>query len=127
LTQLHFLREVIGWGFEDRVDFVYVPQAMRRRQSRGFAFLNFRSAALAKGFANFMHSRGVEVSPADVQGFEDCVARHLAKLMDPSALNKPLVFRDLPTNALPSASGATAAAGHGPTVGSVHLTPSRAR
>jgi len=86
-TQAKFLREVNGMGFMGRYDFLYLPMDMRRRTNRGFAFLNFNTPEIARSFHRAVHGKNLplfpsekplEVSPADIQGFEANAHHYLA-------------------------------------------------
>lgn len=105
LTQRQLMREVNDRGFAGRFDFVYVPMDSRRRASRGIAFVNFASGAVAEEFARAVDGhplrhpssqRAVEIMPADLQGFDRNVEHHAETLRSHTDSNKPLVLRRLP-------------------------------
>jgi len=86
-TQNHLMDEISTQGFEGKYDFFSLPHNARNPRNRGFAFINFRAACWAEAFYNRYHgkkfqlfdaSKPVTVIPADVQGFEQNVARFFA-------------------------------------------------
>mmetsp|Transcript_19785 Transcript_19785/g.68663 ORF Transcript_19785/g.68663 Transcript_19785/m.68663 type:complete len:393 (+) Transcript_19785:42-1220(+) len=78
VPQQEFKREVDESGFEGRYDFLHVPVELCSGVSKGFAFMNFRSAEAAACFQSGWHkqtrfgipagSMALNVSVADVQG-----------------------------------------------------------
>jgi hypothetical protein len=75
-------------GFLGLYDLTYVPLDIKRRKNRGIAFVNFLNAAAAEMFYQKFHCRelatvsqgegkGLEITPAYVQGFEANFARRL--------------------------------------------------
>eukprot|EP00931_Biecheleriopsis_adriatica_P069828 TRINITY_DN43636_c0_g1_i1.p1 TRINITY_DN43636_c0_g1~~TRINITY_DN43636_c0_g1_i1.p1 ORF type:complete len:351 (+),score=50.35 TRINITY_DN43636_c0_g1_i1:70-1122(+) len=78
-TQRKLLRELLGAGFQGKIDFIYLPLDARSQNNRGFGFCNLESTQAAERFYrvfqgsylnDFESSRPLEVSAAEVQGFE---------------------------------------------------------
>jgi len=78
VTQSEFLQELDANGFADLYDFAYMPTSFEQQESKGYAFVNFISVAVAGTFIGAWHksrhcgARGpfLNISPATVQGLE---------------------------------------------------------
>mmetsp|Transcript_19784 Transcript_19784/g.68656 ORF Transcript_19784/g.68656 Transcript_19784/m.68656 type:complete len:377 (+) Transcript_19784:44-1174(+) len=72
VPQQEFKREVDESGFEGRYDFLHVPVELCSGVSKGFAFMNFRSAEAAACFQSGWHKQtrfgALNVSAAAIQG-----------------------------------------------------------
>eukprot|EP00913_Durusdinium_trenchii_P025119 g23579.t1 len=73
------LSEVMAAGFDAMFDFFYLPMDFKTKRNRGYGFINFESADIAKQFVLNFHHRQlslytsrkiVEVAPAITQGYE---------------------------------------------------------
>eukprot|EP00931_Biecheleriopsis_adriatica_P098858 TRINITY_DN7301_c0_g1_i5.p1 TRINITY_DN7301_c0_g1~~TRINITY_DN7301_c0_g1_i5.p1 ORF type:complete len:679 (-),score=99.75 TRINITY_DN7301_c0_g1_i5:90-1925(-) len=108
-TQRRLLREILGAGFQGKVDFFYLPMEPRKCQAnRGFAFCNLANAQAAELFYSAFHGshlkafesdQVLEVSAAEVQGFEANAALYLksqAKKPARSSKSRPIFLRTLP-------------------------------
>lgn len=109
LQQFQLMQVLDKLGFSNSVDFLYIPPDCGRYsarllpRNRGIAYINFTTPAEAADFSEVAHGRllphstwkkAVEVSAAPIQGFDANAQKHMAKLMDPTARNKPLLFRE---------------------------------
>jgi len=72
VRQQEFQREVDESGFEGQYDFLHVPVALCSGVSKGFAFVNFRTAEAAARFQSSWHKQtrfgALNVSAAAIQG-----------------------------------------------------------
>jgi len=72
VQQQEFQSEVDESGFEGQYDFLHVPVALCSGVSKGFAFVNFRTAEAAARFQSSWHKQtrfgGLNVSAAAIQG-----------------------------------------------------------
>mmetsp|Transcript_49295 Transcript_49295/g.145576 ORF Transcript_49295/g.145576 Transcript_49295/m.145576 type:complete len:571 (-) Transcript_49295:106-1818(-) len=75
-------------GFTGEYDYLYVPMDQRMRANRGFAFVNFNTAAAAQRLyalfqgqidKRFSATTTLQVVPATVQGFEENTLAYFAK------------------------------------------------
>lgn len=109
LQQFQVVQVLERMGYAGQFDFLYIPPDCGRYsklllpRNRGIAYINFKSPLLAQQFLEATQGRllhhstwkkAVEVSAAPLQGFDANVRKHLAKLQDPSARSKPLLFRE---------------------------------
>jgi len=106
-TQRKLMREIDRAGFVGRHDFFYLPMDARSSMNRGFAFVNFTSEAAAAEFYNKFHGtqlkhiksdKAIMVLPADIQGLEANVIRHLAAgdTQKRKPQRKPVFFQQSP-------------------------------
>mmetsp|Transcript_62506 Transcript_62506/g.203944 ORF Transcript_62506/g.203944 Transcript_62506/m.203944 type:complete len:1138 (+) Transcript_62506:418-3831(+) len=76
---------MLSRGFAGTFDFVYCPHDFDTRKAKGYAFVNFLSADVAKQFrmtqntALFPANANLTIHPADVQGFFDNIKAFLSK------------------------------------------------
>ena len=82
------LSEVMVAGFDCAFDFFYLPMDFKTKRNRGYGFINFHSAAIAKEFAMAFHRRQlslysskkiVEVAPAVTQGYVANMTKYFEK------------------------------------------------
>lgn len=110
--QKDLIDEVHAAGFSGQYDFFYLPG--ESHGNRGYAFVNFRSAAAAEAFYQRFHGRTLASSsassavqeaplvvlPADVQGFEENAEAHYAvrlrRRRQGQKHREPLILRPLP-------------------------------
>lgn len=111
--QQDLIDEVHSAGFSGQYDFFYLPG--EAEGNRGYAFVNFRSAAAAEAFYQRFHGRTLAspsagsavqevtplvVLPADVQGFEENAEAHYAvrlrRRRQGQKHREPLILRPLP-------------------------------
>ncbi|CAE8632271.1 unnamed protein product [Polarella glacialis] len=87
-TAEELLAEMLAVGFQDGFDFFYLPIDFHTKRNRGYCFINFVSAGLAKGFLEAFHQQRLtryttqkilEVAPALTQGFDANVAQYVRK------------------------------------------------
>jgi RNA recognition motif-containing protein len=92
-NQKTLMCEIEESGFQGQFDFFYLPMNMKTNKSRGFAFINFKSAAAAQAFYEAFHDKALRqhsaqakvlsVVPADVQGFEATAAQYVPQDDEP--------------------------------------------
>jgi hypothetical protein len=75
-TKRELMAELDSAGFGDQYDYVYVPRDLTTGQGKGFAFVNFTTAAkaaeLISGWApTKVDPSVVNVAPSSVQGFAE--------------------------------------------------------
>lgn len=113
-TQRKLMRELLGAGFQGKLDFIYLPMDPRSRNARGFAFCNFSTPAAADEFCGTFHKKflksytaegPLEVAPAEIQGFEANVdhyfeVRASRKEKGRDTFGSPTFLRPLPTHML---------------------------
>eukprot|EP00440_Ansanella_granifera_P024089 gb/GFBE01026166.1/.p1 GENE.gb/GFBE01026166.1/~~gb/GFBE01026166.1/.p1 ORF type:complete len:349 (+),score=26.44 gb/GFBE01026166.1/:1-1047(+) len=107
-TQRKLLREIMSDGFQGCLDFIYLPMDPRSRANRGFAFVNLDLPETAERFYQTYHGKcfrcfeaekPLEVSAAELQGFEANAEHHLstkAARKGRDAYSRPLFLRALP-------------------------------
>jgi hypothetical protein len=108
-SQRKLLREIISAGFQGNVDFIYLPMDPRTKANRGFAFCNLDTPAMAMRFFKVFHGKMlrsfdaekcIEVSAAEIQGFEANAEHYLsAKALRRNTrdnYSRPMFLRPLP-------------------------------
>eukprot|EP00435_Cladocopium_sp_Y103_P060210 s47_g22.t1 len=82
------LSEVMMAGFDEAFDFFYLPMDFKTKRNRGYGFINFHTADIAKDFAMAFHRRQlslysskkiVEVAPAVTQGYTANMTKYFEK------------------------------------------------
>ncbi|CAL1167221.1 unnamed protein product [Cladocopium goreaui] len=82
------LSEVMMAGFDEAFDFFYSPMDFKTKRNRGYGFINFHTADIAKEFAMAFHRRQlslysskkiVEVAPAVTQGYTANMTKYFEK------------------------------------------------
>lgn len=104
-TQQTLLKTVADEGFEEQVDFLYVPSDGKQREAKanvGYGFVNFHDAELALKFRNSFDGRvlhhhtprnkAVRVHPASIQGYDANVAYFMDKKTADHPSFSPLIF-----------------------------------
>lgn len=95
-TAEELLAEMLAQGFEGGFDFFYLPIDFKTKRNRGYGFINFHTAALAKQFVTAFHGQRLtrystqkilEISPALTQGFDANVTQFVKK--DPQRIQNP--------------------------------------
>lgn len=124
-----FACELDAAGFSNQYDFIYLPMKSPCQCCKGFAFVNFVSAQAAWEFHRLFHNKRpryfvtakpLVVRPAEVQGFEANVEKHLGdEVKNPNA---PMIFRPLAARLARGASIRPVA--HGPEAGAQRMAVS---
>eukprot|EP00928_Gymnodinium_smaydae_P085994 TRINITY_DN6976_c0_g4_i1.p1 TRINITY_DN6976_c0_g4~~TRINITY_DN6976_c0_g4_i1.p1 ORF type:complete len:316 (-),score=47.52 TRINITY_DN6976_c0_g4_i1:242-1189(-) len=77
ITQKMFFEELVWQGFDESIDFFYLPCCFLSNVGKGYAFINFTSSAVAADFVSVWHTSRFEgsesvlnISAAAVQGLE---------------------------------------------------------
>lgn len=103
-TQILFLSELVGRGFEGLFDFIYFPFDLKKNSNIGYGFINFVDPRHAVRFAqefdyvyldDKMRAKGkpLRVHAASVQGYQDNREHFSAKVAQKqSPLRSPLFF-----------------------------------
>eukprot|EP00416_Gambierdiscus_australes_P035188 CAMPEP_0171111702 /NCGR_PEP_ID=MMETSP0766_2-20121228/76241_1 /TAXON_ID=439317 /ORGANISM="Gambierdiscus australes, Strain CAWD 149" /LENGTH=232 /DNA_ID=CAMNT_0011573727 /DNA_START=75 /DNA_END=768 /DNA_ORIENTATION=- len=91
LCQRELLEELDRRGFAGRYDFCHLPMEFHTGRNKGFAFVNFVDAEVARSFQATVHEscrwgaelleRALRVVPAEVQGFKANAAKASSKKM----------------------------------------------
>eukprot|EP00913_Durusdinium_trenchii_P023822 g22372.t1 len=66
-TQRKLMRELLGAGFQGKLDFIYLPMDPRSRNARGFAFCNFSTPAAADEFCGRSGAPGASKNPSGAE------------------------------------------------------------
>jgi hypothetical protein len=88
-SQRKLLKVIISAGFLGKFDYMYLPMDAKGNNNRGFAFINFLTTSSVTQFYKVFNKSYIddpsqtswtplEVSPADIQGFENNVEHFVA-------------------------------------------------
>jgi hypothetical protein len=117
-SQRKLLKFVCAAGFSGTFDYLYLPMDAKRRNNRGFAFLNFLTPSTTKQFYSMFHEcfiddpshtggSPLEVTAADVQGFENNVEHFVSTHAHRrQGKNHPCLLRRLPPRLMEKARAA---------------------